>query len=153
MQLYNHFKTIKAARKAIKRYVLNNGESFKVDLSNKKWYSIICKERGCRFGIQAFKLSKEVVFITIFKLYTCSPAVYYDNRQAHSVSYLIEHYRMSIINNRKITIAQIRSNERLLFNNEISYIPAYCTIQAVLTKMYSDEAESFAKFPAFVEQF
>jgi hypothetical protein len=32
-------------------------------------------------------------------------------------------------------------------------MPAYCTIQAVLTKMYSDEAESFSKFPAFAERF
>jgi hypothetical protein len=105
MQLYDHFETIKAARKAIKQYVLNNGESFKVDLFDKKQYSIICKERSCRFSIQAFKSSKEVVFITIFKPYTCSPAIYYNNRQAHSVSYLTEHYCASIIDNRKITVA------------------------------------------------
>jgi hypothetical protein len=30
---------------------------------------------------------------------------------------------------------------------------AYCTIQVVLAKMYSDEANSFAKFLAFVERF
>jgi hypothetical protein len=29
----------------------------------------------------------------------------------------------------------------------------YWTIQAVLAKMYGDEAESFAKFPAFAERF
>jgi hypothetical protein len=75
MQLHNHFETIKAVCKAIKRYVLDNRESFKVDLSNKKWYSIICKERGCRFGIWVFKSSKEEVSITIFKPYTYSPTV------------------------------------------------------------------------------
>jgi hypothetical protein len=32
-------------------------------------------------------------------------------------------------------------------------MPAYWTIQAVLAKMYSNKAESFAKFPAFAEQF
>jgi hypothetical protein len=99
------------------------------------------------------KSSKEIVSITIFKLHTCSPAVHYNNRQAHSVSYLIEHYRAAIIDNRKITVAQIRSNERLMFNNNISYMPAYRTIQAVLTEMYGDEAESFAKFPALRERF
>jgi hypothetical protein len=30
---------------------------------------------------------------------------------------------------------------------------AHCTIQAVLTEIYSDEAESCAKFPALVEWF
>jgi hypothetical protein len=44
-------------------------------------------------------------------------------------------------------------NERLLFNNEISYQQAYWTIQAVLTEMYRDKAESFAKFPALAERF
>lgn len=32
-------------------------------------------------------------------------------------------------------------------------MPAYRTIQAVLTEMYGDEAESFSKFPAFKELF
>lgn len=105
MQLHNRFETIKAACEAIKRYVLDNRESFKVDLSDKKRYSIICKERGCRFSIQAFKSSKEEVSITIFKPYTCSPAVYYNNQQAHLVSYLIKHYYAFIINNCKITVA------------------------------------------------
>jgi hypothetical protein len=40
-----------------------------------------------------------------------------------------------------------------MFNNDIGYMPAYRTIQAVLTEMYSDKAESFAKFPALGERF
>jgi hypothetical protein len=44
-------------------------------------------------------------------------------------------------------------NEHLQFNNEIGYMLAYCTIQAVLSKMHSDEAESFSKFLAFAERF
>jgi hypothetical protein len=32
-------------------------------------------------------------------------------------------------------------------------MPAYRTIQAALTKMYGEEAESFAKFPALAERF
>jgi hypothetical protein len=44
-------------------------------------------------------------------------------------------------------------NERLQYSNTIGYLQAYCTIQAVLTEIYRDEAESFAKFPAFGERF
>jgi hypothetical protein len=44
-------------------------------------------------------------------------------------------------------------NKRLQYSNNISYLQAYCTIQAVLTKMYSNEAESFAKFLAFAKRF
>jgi hypothetical protein len=57
------------------------------------------------------------------------------------------------MDNRKITAAQICSNERLQYNNSISYLQAYHTIQAVLTEMYGDEAESFAKFLALAERF
>jgi hypothetical protein len=57
------------------------------------------------------------------------------------------------MDNRKITAAQICSNERLQYNNSISYLQAYHAIQAVLTEMYGDEAESFAKFLALAERF
>lgn len=153
MQYGDQFETVEVAREAIKRYVLDNGESFKVRKSDKKRFYIVCKERGCGFSIRASKSSKEVVSITTFKPHTCSPAVHYNNQRAHLVSYLIEHHRASIIDNCKITVAQIRSNERLQFNNEIGYMLAYRTIQAVLTEMYGDEAESFAKFPALAERF
>jgi hypothetical protein len=153
MQLHDRFDSIEAACEAIRQYVLNNGESFKGGKSNQKRFSIACKEPSCGFGIRASKSSKGVVSITIFKPHTCSPVVHYNNRHAHSVSYLMEHHRASIIDNHKITVAQIQSNEHLQFSNEIGYMLAYWTIQAVLTKMYSDEAESFAKFPALVERF
>jgi hypothetical protein len=105
MQLHDRFDSIEAACKAIRQYVLDNRESFKGGKSDQKRFSIKCKERGCGFGIRTSKSSKGVVSITIFKLYTCSPAIHYNNRHAHSVSYLIEHHRASIIDNCKITVA------------------------------------------------
>jgi hypothetical protein len=153
MQQGDKFNSINSAREAIKRYVLNNGESFKLKKSDKKRYSIVCKETACDFAIRASKSSKEVVSITVFKLHTCGPATHYNSRHAHSVSYLVKHHRALIIDNRNISSAQIRSNERLQYNNEISYQQAYCTVQAVLIKMYSEEAKSFAKFPALAERF
>jgi len=44
MQLYNRFETIDAACEAIWQYVLNNGELFKFVKSDKKRYSICCKD-------------------------------------------------------------------------------------------------------------
>jgi MuDR family transposase len=51
MQLGDQFATVEAAREAVKRYVLDNGESFKVDKSDKKRFLIKCKERRCKFSI------------------------------------------------------------------------------------------------------
>lgn len=127
MQLHDQFESIKAARDAITRFVLDEGESFHVEKSDKKRFTIIYKER-CGFRILASKSNKEVVSITVFKPHTCSPAVHYNNPRAHTVSYLIEHHRASIIDNQHITAAQIRSDERLRFSNTISYRQAYRTI-------------------------
>jgi hypothetical protein len=104
MQLHNQFESIKAARDAITHFVLNEGEFFHVEKSNKKRFTIVCKER-CGFWILVSKSNTDVVSINIFKPHTCSPAVYYNNPRAHRVSYLTEHYRASIIDNRHITAA------------------------------------------------
>jgi hypothetical protein len=58
-----------------------------------------------------------------------------------------------VINDRRITAATIKANERLLFANEISYMQAYRTIQALLIELDGDEANSFAKFPAYIERY
>ena len=87
------------------------------------------------------------------KLHSCAPTVYYNNQQAYLVSYLIEHHRAAIIDNQHITPTQIRFTKRILFSNNINYKQAYYTIQSVLTKMYSDKAESFTKFLAYTERF
>jgi hypothetical protein len=124
MQLGDQFESIQAARDAIKRFILDQGESFEVEKSDKKRFTVVYKER-CRFRILAAKSTTDVVFISRFKLHTCSPAVHYNNTQAHSVAYLIEHHCVSIIDNRNITAAQICSNKRLWFSNTISYRQAY----------------------------
>lgn len=98
MQRGDQFESIKAACEAITRYVLNQGESFRVEKSDKKQYTIVCKDR-CGFWILASKSSKNVVSIAVFKPHTCSLTVHYKNPQAHSVTYLIEHHRASIIDN------------------------------------------------------
>jgi hypothetical protein len=105
MQQGDKFNSIDSACEAIKRYVLDNSELFKLKKSNKKRYSIVCKETACDFAIRASKSSKEVVSITVFKLHTCSPATYYNNQHAHSVSYLVKHYCALIINNYNISSA------------------------------------------------
>ena len=53
MQLHDRFELVNAAREAIRRYVLDNGESFKLVKSNKKRFSICCKDQDYGFWIQA----------------------------------------------------------------------------------------------------
>ena len=51
MQQGDKFNFINIAYKAIKQYVLNNSKLFKLKKSNKKQYSIVCKEIACDFAI------------------------------------------------------------------------------------------------------
>jgi hypothetical protein len=153
LQVGDVFPSAEDCRNAIQRHVLDEGESYKVVKSDKKRYIVSCKDNKCTFRIRASNRVKKGFTITILQPYICSPAVHYKNKNSHSVKYLTEHHRVSIIDNRHITATQIRSNERLNYSNEISYQQAYCTIQAVLLEMYSNEADSFAKFLAYAERF
>src|SRR5277367_2776458 len=155
MQLGDRFQCIETTRDAVKAFVLDRGESYKTVSSDKKRYIIECKDKGCSFRIRATlykKAGATPVSITVLVLYSCSPAIHYKSKQAYSMEYLALHHRASVIDNRSITIAQIRSNERLHFSNEISYLQAYRTKQALLKELDGDEAEAFAKIPALCER-
>jgi hypothetical protein len=147
------FSSMEDARDAVQRHVLDDGESYKTTKSDKKRYIIVCKDNECGFRIRVANVKKTGPTVTILKAHSCRPTVHYKNKKSHSIKYLIEHHRASIIDNSRITATQIRSNERLNYNNDINYKQAYRTIQAALDEMYGDEAESFAKFPAYRERF
>jgi hypothetical protein len=66
---------------------------------------------------------------------------------------LKSHHRASVIDNRNITPATIRSNERLQYSNNISYMQAWRTIQAFLQEIDGDESDCFAKFPAYIKRY
>ena len=153
VQVGDTFTSMQAAHESIQWYILDNGESYKTEKAEKKRYILRCKDTNYTFYIQVTNREKKGPTIIVYDLYTCSPTIHYKNKNAHLVKYLIEHHRSSVIDNRYITTTQIHSNEHLNFNNDISYKQAYYTIQAILTKMYSDEAKSFAKFLAYVERF
>ena len=133
MQLGDRFQSIEAACKAVKSFVLDDSESFLTVASDKNRYIIRCKEKPCNFQVRATLHKKDSkigrtttpVSITRLKPHTCSPTTHYKSKQSHSVEYLVGHHRASVIDNRNITVAQIRSNERLQFNNRISYMQAY----------------------------
>ena len=73
VQLNDQFPSIDAARKAIKAFVLDQGESYKLVASDKRRYIISCKDGSCKFCIRATRSAKEVVSITIFVPHSCSP--------------------------------------------------------------------------------
>ncbi len=77
----------------------------------------------------------------------------YIDTKYFKIAYLAEHHQAAVIDNRNITVAQIRSNERLQFSNTITYQQAHCTIKALQEEIDSDEADSFARFPAFAERY
>lgn len=123
--------------------------------SDKTRYIIRCKDKACDFCIRATlhkKASETPASITVLVPHSCSPTVHYRSKQSQSVEYLVAHHRASVIDNRSITVTQIRSNERLHFNNEISYKQAYRTKQALLTELDGDETEAFAKIPALCQR-
>ena len=82
VQLNDEFPSIADARTAIKAFVLDEGESFKVVASDRKRYIIACKDDSCKFRIRATRFVKEVVSITIFEQHSCSSAGHYNSKQS-----------------------------------------------------------------------
>jgi hypothetical protein len=153
VSLHDTFASIREAREAINRYVLNDSESYRVYKSDSKRHILVCKDKssGCSFEIRAWCTQKTGVTITQMKPHSCCPTVHYKNKQASSLWYLKDHHRGSVIDNRDITPAQIRSNERLRFNNNINYLQAYRVKQALLVEIEGHEADCFAQFPAYLQ--
>jgi hypothetical protein len=84
------------------------------------------------------------------KPHTCCLTVHYKNKQASAIWFLKDHHCASVVDNRHITPAQIQSNKRLRFYNNISYMQAYRVKQALLVEIEGHEADCFAQFPAFL---
>jgi hypothetical protein len=102
VQVGDVFDLMDSARSAIRSYILNQGESFKVFKSEKRLYILVCKDPDCHFRLCCIRSSKGVVKITKMDLHSCGPAIHYRNRQSQSVNHLLEHYYASILNNPKV---------------------------------------------------
>ena len=92
VQLNDQFPSIDAARKAIKAFVLDQGESYKLVASDKRRYIISCKDSSCKFYIRATQSAKEVVSITIFVPHSCSPKTHYNFKKSQSVRHPLLYY-------------------------------------------------------------
>jgi hypothetical protein len=88
VQVGDVFDSISDAWKAIKFYILTRGESYKTAASDKDRYILVCKDKDCRFKIRAYKSSKAIVSIMVFKLYICSLATHYKMKQTSLVWHL-----------------------------------------------------------------
>jgi hypothetical protein len=105
LSINNLFSTIKEARKAINRYVLDEGESYKVYKSDSRCHIIICKELACKFRIRASFLKKKGIVITVLIPHSCSPANHYKNKQSSALWFLKDHHRASLVDDRTLTPA------------------------------------------------
>ena len=146
------FSTIEEARDTINRHVLNEGKSYKVYKSDCRRHIIICKDPICKFKIRASLLKKKGVVITILTAYSCSPTIYYKNKQSSALWYLKDHHRASLVNDRTLTPAQIQATERLRFSNTINYLQAHRLKQTLLDEIKSNEADYFVLFSAYIQR-
>ena len=146
------FPTIKDARDAINRHVLDEGESYRVLKSDSRRYIIVCKDLTCKFRIRASLLKKKGVVITILVPHSCSPIIHYKNKQSSALWYLKDYYRASLVNDRTLTLAQIQATELLRFNNTISYLQAHRLKQELLDEVEGNEADCFTLFLVYIQR-
>jgi hypothetical protein len=147
------FQSMPKARKAIRQYIILEGESYAPNpKSDNKRFIITYHDHNCKFCIQASNTAKLKVRITIKLPHTYGLLTYYKFRPSYSIWYLKQHHRASVINNRNITPTQIQSNKRLRFYNDISYCQAHRVKQALLVEIKGSKQDCFAKFPAYIHR-
>jgi hypothetical protein len=122
------YPTIQEAREAINRSILDDGDSYKVYKSDSKRHILKCKDQDCSFSIRAAFLKKKGIIITKIIPHSYRPITHFKRKQGLSLWFLKEHHHASVLDNRNIIVAQIQSDERLRFNNNISYHQAYHVI-------------------------
>jgi MULE transposase domain/MuDR family transposase len=150
------FPSIVEAKVAIKLAISEQHESYAVDYSDKTRFRVICPTRSestCSFQVRATDSKKHGVTITHNVSHTCSPATHFKAKNIHSVEFLAPHHKAAVIDNPKISIKQIQSNERLQFNNTINYQQAYRVKELILREIWGDESECFAQFPDYIARF
>jgi hypothetical protein len=79
------FPTIQEAKDSINRYILDEGELYRVYKSDKIYYIVVCKDSACDFKIRALFLKKKGIQITIIIPYSCNPTIYYKNKQSSAL--------------------------------------------------------------------
>ena len=129
------FSSLVEAKVAIKLAISEQHESYVVDYSDKTRFRVICPTRSqstCSFQVRATDSKKHGVTITHKVPHTCSPATHFKARNIHSVEFLAPHHKAAVIDNPKISVKQIQSNERLQFNNTINYQQAYRVKELIL---------------------
>ena len=146
------FSSIQETRDAINRYILNEGESYRVLKSDSRCYIVIYKDPIYKFKIRASLLKKKGVVIIILIPYSCSPANYYKNKQSSALWFLKNHHKASLVNNRTLTSAQIQATEHLWFSNTISYRQAYCLKEVLLNNIKGKEADCFVLFSVYIQR-
>jgi hypothetical protein len=150
----DEFPSIHEAASAMRRWVIDCGESYTVSHSNWNRYILEClakDEQNCDFTIRAYiSKGRDTPKITVMRPHQCSPATHNNFHGAHSVEYLKEHYRPAVVDNRAIAPRQIVSSERIQFANRINYMQAFRTREALRTDIEGDEGESFSKFSSMI---
>ncbi len=70
------FATVDAARIAIREFIVNIGESYRVTHSDRTRYIVACRDITCKFTIRASLLKGPKVRVTRYTTHSCSPFVH-----------------------------------------------------------------------------
>jgi hypothetical protein len=138
------FSSVEVAKDAINRFILDSGESYMKETSNKRQYSVICRiqSSSCKFSIR-FGLQKDGnARVSKMSPHTCNPHTHYKFRQFSSLWYLLHIVRLLATTGRYLLI---RANDKEQWANDISYMAAYLTREALRIELNGREEDDFAR--------
>jgi hypothetical protein len=116
------FESLQAVCSAVRSYIVEQGESYRVTHSNAQRQILACRDKTCKFHVRTTVLKEPKYRVTQFIPHTCSPATHQGFHEANSVTLLVSYHRADIADNREIQPRQIQSMERIQYGNaSVSY--------------------------------
>jgi hypothetical protein len=144
-----------SAKGAVYDAILDAGESWKIDKSDKKRLHLKCLLNSCDFRIRV-TLSKKSGLPTITKYipHHCPPDTHHNFKPAHSVRYLVSNHGKTIANDRSLKGKNIVGLEKSVFGHDnLPYLQGWRTHQKVFKVRDGDEEDCFALFPEYIRRF
>ena len=138
------FDTMEEARITIMTWLLRNGWSSKVPISNAQRLVHKCKDKDCPFTL-SINASKKGIRLTKLIHHTC-PISTHDKWRSRSSIAVMSKDPLNIglfVDDPNTKPAQIRRQELRIYNNHISIYLAWEVCERIKRDLYEDEAKSF----------
>jgi hypothetical protein len=141
------------AKKAVKTWILDRGESWAPTPHNDKTRLLLhCLSKSCSFHIRLTRKKDSFFGVTTYTPHNCPPLTHSGFKQRNSAWYLASLVERDVTINRHIKPGELRERAGIYHSlPRVPYISAWRARERLLNTLNGDEGASFKLIPAWIE--